>query len=470
MALLTFPHCGRTYVCEDTIGITDIRQARSAYAFALNYGQCQASVFSRSWNPRDASTRNDDTGTDYDVMFDEPIVGFSHRINFIGQSAPYFNRIPLEICDSHDRAAITIGFRFMDTTEAIFLNSFFGGVTSTSGLGANSQRIRITLNNLANTAAINVLDIYYNKTWFDTNVGSPGAVNWIDLTSGTATGGFSASGLQKDGHNVITILQEVTPALRQANRAVAGSLQIGYEFAKNGNGGNWPGGFPAWTPYLLLKDHPLSGAPMAFCGVNEAQVRFYRSDAWTQGTAAATATLSRAYAITPIPSWPAMGDTYTAGVHNSLNAFANSIKGIGYVGGHAIGANRGGFNRPLVGNAYQFTEQIEELTMYGEMPEGATQWMLLAYVRTDNKGGRVQTLAWEASADGVDNITSTTTATGTAARWYYATGSLSAFNQPTNGKVNQCRIVITSSKTIYGARNESQIYWDGVYSYILKFF
>jgi hypothetical protein len=211
---------------------------------------------------------------------------------------------------------------------------------------------------------------------------------------------------------------------------------------------------------------------MSFIGINEADIRFYRTDSWTQGTAAATATRSRAYPLTPIASWPSMGDTYTAGVHNSLNAYANSIKSIGYVAANAIGAQRGGFMRPLVGFSYQFTEQAQTMTFYGEIPEGATQFMLLAYIKMDNAGGRVQTNRVRINPSGFETLASvTTTSFGTtSADWWYVTGNLQAFNSPTNGQVNRCEVIIEVEKTIYGARALSPIYWDGLHSLLLKFF
>jgi hypothetical protein len=212
---------------------------------------------------------------------------------------------------------------------------------------------------------------------------------------------------------------------------------------------------------------------MAFCGINEVDLRTYRTSSWTQGTAAATATNSRAYPLTPIPAFPLMGDTYTAGVHNSLNAYATSIEALGYVAANAIGANRGGFIRPLAGHSYRFTDQFQRLTFYGEIPEGATGWVLLAYVKTENNPPLNETIRFRINANGFETLATTSGLSSgiTAARWYYATGSLAALvNTPTNGQVNRCNIILEVEKTAYSVRTEPRFYWDGVYSYILKFF
>lgn len=460
--MIYFPHCGRTFVCEDTVGITDIRQARSAYAFALTYGQQQVNAHSNAFNTRAGSF----VSPYFQVMFDEPLVGFTNGNNFMKSAAPYYQRMPFEVLDSHDMASITIGFRFMDEAEAMLLQS-------SNGTGRRGQRVTINLVNLANGVNLHVLDIFYDLNWYTGNVSPIIGANVIDLATNYASQGFSASGLQQDGHNVITILKALPASFRQINRAAAGSLQISYEFPKNGNGGNWTGLAGLITSDLTAKTHPLSGAPMSFCGINEAELRTYRTDTWTQGTLPATATLSRAYALTPIPAWPSMGDTYTAGVHNSLNAFATSIKGLGYVGAKSVGANRGGYIRPMIGASYRFNDQLRTLTFWGEIPEGATQWMLLAYVKTENYLGLDETIRFRINADGFQTLstTSTTSSGSTVARWHYATGTLSAFNQPTNGQVNRCQVIIEVEKTAYAVRNNNpSFYWDGVNSFLLKFF
>ena len=168
-----------------------------------------------------------------------------------------------------------------------------------------------------------------------------------------------------------------------------------------------------------------------------------------------------------------MGDAYGTGIHNGLNALAQSIKEIGWIAAKASGTNRGGFMRPLVGDSYRFNEASQTLTFYGEIPNGATKWMLLAYVKTDNRGGSNEALNFRVNANGFDTLSSTshTSSGSNLARWYYATGNLSGFTQPTNGKVNRLDIIIEQSKSIPIAnRIESRTYWDGVHSFLLKVF
>ncbi len=130
-----YPYCGRTFVCSDSVGITDIRQARSAFAFALNYGEQQCNAYSRAWNFRDGAFMTTSVGTTR--MFDEPLVGFSIA-GFRTQANAYFNTIPLELVDSYDAAAITIGFRFASVGEVAFFTAGQGG----TGVGANGHAKR----------------------------------------------------------------------------------------------------------------------------------------------------------------------------------------------------------------------------------------------------------------------------------------------------------------------------------------
>ena len=456
-----YPYCGRTFVCSDSVGINDIRQARSAFAFALNYGEQQCNAYSRAWNFRDGAYMTTSVGTTR--MFDEPLVGFSIA-GFRTQANAYSNVIPLELVDSYDAAAITIGFRFASVGEVAFFTAGQGG----TGVGAYGQKITVSINNIANSAFLEVVDIFYDRSWYFANVGPVSGNNWIDLASGTSQGVTVAQQLEQDGHNVITIITNLPRSLRQINRACAASLNLSYQLPRNINGGIWTSTIIAPSLSLQPKPHPLSGAIMAFCGINEAEVRMFRTDAWEQGTAPATANNSRAYPLTPIPSWPAMGDTYTAGVQNSLTAYANSINGIGWVAFNAVGANSGGFFRPVIGFSNQFTEQMQTLTTYGEIPEGATQFMALAYARYNVTGGGTQTHRIRINANGFDTLATQTNNQG--AVWWYVTGSLSNFSQPTNGQVNRCDIILELEKTVYATRNMGSLYWDGIQSILLKFF
>jgi len=468
MRILTFPHCGRQFECGDTVNIVDIRQAQNAFAFALQYGDLQVNAYTRAWNATDALYLGTFPDGEFITMYDEAVCGFPSRLLFAKSPNAYLQRFPVEIVDSYDSAAITLGFRFMDISEAA---TIAGGST---GQGARGQRIRVQLVNIPNAQATNVVDIYYDRAWYLTNVGTPGGVNWIDLSNQTASPGYSAGGLVQDGHNILSVIHSLPASFRQINRAAAGYLLISYEFPRNSNGTAWQFLPATESAEITYKPHPLTGDRMAFSGINEVQCRFYRTDDWVQGTATPTATNSRAYPILPLPAWPSMGDAYTAGVHIGLNARMNAIKGIGYIAASASGSNRGGIMRPLVGDSFRFNEQtLQALTFYGEIPNGATQWMLLAYVKTDNHGGSNQTLRFRVNANGFDTLSTTshTSSGSNLARWHYATGTLSGFTQPTNGKVNRMDIIIESEKSAPIAnRIEAPTYWDGVHSFFLKVF
>lgn len=467
-----FPYCGRTFVCSDSVGITDIRQARSAFAFALNYGQQQCSAYSRANNTYDAAVITEANG-DKTRLYDQPLVGFAGRGIFVRPTnifSPFTVNIPLELMDSMDMAAITFGFRFADIEEVASMAFVTGGG---NGQGARSQRIRIFLNNLANSLTSSVLEIYYDLQYWQTNVGTAVGSNVIDLATMTASAGFTTANLTQDGHNIITVLHALPRSFRQINRACAASLQIQYEMAKDSSGNTWLLGTTR-NSVLKSKLHPLANTLMAFCGVNEADVRFFRTDSWQQGTAPATLSRSRAYPLTPIPSWPLMGDTYTAGVQNSLNAYANSIQGLGWVGANAVGANVGGFQQPMAGNSYQFFEVATTNTFYGEIPHGATQFMGLAYIKLDNVAGRNQQVGTTIFVDSSNSDFASITFTqfgGGSAGWWYFTGSLDpSFNLPNNGQVNRLKLVLESYKNTYGSRSESTAYWDGIHSILIKFF
>lgn len=468
MNIYTFPHCGRTFVCSDELGILDVRKAIDAFNFALMYGDNQVNAYTRAVNIRERSSIP--FTTEFDVMYDEPVVGFSSNVNFYAQSFVYLNRMPMELADSHDAMELTVGFRMMSVEEAVGSSSGLA-----NGQGVRAQRVTMSISNLPNNRAETILDIYYDRAYYLANISLfPASNPYIDLTTMTASGGLTTAGLTLDGHNVITIFKQITDTLRQPNRAVAGALNVSYEFPRDYNGNPWVNNVQFRTNNLIRrKPHPLSGIEMAFTGLNEVCARTFRTTTWTQGTAPVTSTRSRAYAITPLALMPALGDTMTANLHNYQNALANSIQGIGWSSVKQVGVNRGGFMIPLAGFSYRGNDSDQQVSFYSEVPSQATGFMLLAYVRTTNRSGSNQLITVQMEMNGFETLTTTSTigSGNTAPRWVHVVGSIQPFNLATNGSVNRAKFTLYSEQSVnLPNRVESQIYWDGIQAILIKFF
>jgi hypothetical protein len=168
-----------------------------------------------------------------------------------------------------------------------------------------------------------------------------------------------------------------------------------------------------------------------------------------------------------------MGDTLTHNLHNYQNALATSIKGIGWPAIKAVGANRGGFIRPLAGFSYRGPDADQLMEFYAEVPEGATNFMILAYLRTSNRSASNQTVSVIVDINAPETLTATTNLSSgsTAARWWYVTGSLNFVNLATNNSTNRMKVTLWSEQTVnLNNRVEQPTYWDGIQSILLKFF
>lgn len=479
MRLTTHPHCGRVFICDETLGITDFREALDAFGHVFEYGTHQASGHSRAWNMGGL------TGQGTLGLFDDPLCGIvgssttgGANIDFFpATNSPFVWRHVIELVDNEDAAAVTVGFRFLTREEYANIDPNPNPNAANYGIGADSQRIRIEYRNVDSGAAYTVLDIFANRGGYGTLVGlAATSTKWLDVETGAAQPNAIGGVLNPAGVNVITLLDSIPANLRQSNRGCAGVLILTYEMARNPTGGNWTGA--ARDADFLSAEHPLSGVGYAAAGILECEMITYRSGAWTTGNASNTV---NSRIISAVPSIatnpPQMGALLDTNI-NSLNTYATAAKQVGWPGFKAAGNNRGGINRPLVGDSFNFFEVGgQSMTTSGEIPHGATQWVLIAYLKTTNNAGG-QTLTFRIQKDtttgsAIQTIATTSFASSgsNGARYFRLAGALSAAMLPVSGQVERLTCIVESSKPFpRGAVSEPYHYWDGVFSMILKFF
>jgi len=473
-----FPHCGRVFLCEDTVGIIDAWQLHDAYTFALANGVSFVNEtahqvnFGNWWSGLNQSA----------AILTQPLAGFEGNIaTFVGIGAASTNAVGV-IHPNLDSYALSLSFRFLTQSEyAAFTPQ--NNASNWTGIGYECQRITITLVNDAIAAPGGTLvlaDIFVNiqryQQWVDPSVSIQ---SWtIDLTT-------NPQGLTVGDINNIVALGQITPAMRRAFECQA-HLSMRYEFRVQPNGG-LVSGAGSWNSiaflpiYLGVKRavanfdevlNPLTGVYSGGVGILQTQLTTYFTGAnQTQTGTAATATPTnsagvRTVALMPSTAAATMGDNNSAALWADLRNKALGAFGACWPILSICGRNFGGSFKPILGNAALYDDSVlETMTVPVQIPQGVTGFTVVMYLKT--------TLA---SLVGVHSVTvtlSNTTnaqvlyqltnnAAPTVARYKHAIGNLNTGLLPVSGQVEAYQLEIRVSKTVFRTGVQSITDWDGL--------
>ena len=476
-----YPHCGRTFICGDTIGVTDIRLSSDAYQFIVENGMpfVTASPMALNWGNKYSYGNQDGR------MVNAPVVGCaSHPLGIMGSNvdSPFYSSEAVgEIRPDFDGYAINLCFKFM--TQAEYGNL---GPVPVLGQGYRGQRLTIRMQNhaVAITNAVHTLvDIFVDYAWYNANVAAVAPVNVIDLAVNPR--GFVLGEIS----NAYIVGQLPATMLRAA--CCQGSAFVRYEIPRAANGGLWGAGNSFQdafgTRYANAKfdesTNPVTGFPLGGCGVLSIQLNTFWTGLGTIPTGVAGGTGgSRAIttydseAVTPLP---AMGSLLDALTFTNLRERARSAIGASWTSTSIMSRTIGGVRKPIVGHSGVFTENQfgspydESATMLVQCPHGSNRVVFIALIRTVAGAGTHTVSATLANEAGTftQSLMATTQAAGTGYRYIYFNASLNALMVPNSGLVERFTLRLRSQKSVPRSVQIVEPYQaDGVLAAYLAFY
>jgi len=484
-----YPHCGRTFLCNDVVGVTDIRLSTDAYQHIVENGIPFVSATSAGLNWGNVYS----AGNEAPWIVSAPVVGVgSHPSGIMAANVdnPFYTSEAVgEIRPDFDGFAINLCFKFMSQYEYGRLGPTFS--YTETGAGYRGQRIRIQLENKAVSAPLSVytlVDIFVDYAWYSANVATlPAintAINTIDLQS-------NARGLSVDGVNNVHLVGYLPATLLRALSCQA-SAYFRYEIPRASDGTPWANG-NSFGPNALgvrycvpkFEDslNPVTGVDIGGAGILSANLSTF----WTgrgivpTGVAGGTGgtriiTTFKSEQAEPLPI---MGNANEVLVYSRLRQRGSSAIGVSWPALSIMSRRVGGVLKPIVGHSGVFTENAygspydQSAVFQVQVPSGALNYVMIAIVRTVAGSGAhtvSATLANEAATATLP-ILSTTNASGTSYRTIYQAAPLSVAMRPTSGLVERYSLTLRSRKTTPRSTQTIAPYLaDGVIAFYLAFY
>jgi len=453
-----FPHCGRTFICGDVVGVTDIRLSSDAYQFIMENGMpfVSASPMGLNWGNKYSFGNQDGR------MVNAPVVGCaSHPLGIMSSNVdnPFYSSEALgEIRPDFDGYAINLCFKMMTQAEYGAL-----GPTPVTGNGYRGQRLTINLQNQAiavTNAVYTLIDIFVDYAWYNANVATVVATNVIDLAVNPR--GFVLGNVC----NAYIVGQLPATMLRAAS--CQASAFIRYEIPKSPSGATWAAGNSFadgfGTRYVNAKfdesSNPSTGFPIGGCGVLALQLSTFWTGLGTVPTGVAGGTggsrLITTYdseTATPLPS---MGSLLDALTFSNLRERARSAIGASWTSTSIMARVIGGVKKPIVGHGGVYTENAfgspydESATILVQCPHGSNRVVFIALVRTVAGAGTHTVSATLTNEAGTftQTLMSTTQTAGTGYRHVYLNASLNALMVPNSGLVERFTLRLRSQKSV----------------------
>jgi hypothetical protein len=466
--LLSFPHCGRVFVCQDVLGISDMRMATDAYQYVLENGIPFVNAVASAMNWGNKYT----VGNLSDTLVTMPVVGIEgHPAGGFGVNVgdPFFSTEAVgEIRPDCDGYSLDLCWRMM--TQAEYADFGFSSAQNPSGIGYRGQRITVTIQNQAVAAASStyvLVDIFANYNWYSANVATlpplATAVNTIDLE--TNPQGFALGAI-----NNATIIGTLPASILRGFICQA-SCYFRYEMPKNENGVSWSNtaqtdGFGTLQvmPHFLPVVNPLLGPSddtfdvrMGGVGILSTGLSTFWTGLGTIPTGAVGTGGTRVvttFANQAAQPLLAMGGTVDALQIGNLRLRARSAIGAAWPAISIMARNFGGVLKPICGNGGVYTESdaaANTMTTYIQVPHGAANFVLIARVRTINANASTHTVDFLlTNSDGNASQTlATTTQAGnsTGYRYLYVNAALNTNMRPVSELVERYELRLRSTKS-----------------------
>ena len=497
----THPHSGRVYVAGDTFTILDAWQAADAYQYALESGTQWINEAGVATNP--GSWRNEGSGLTDTSMHHESIVGMSggdstiangqtlQGFRYFTKATPYVANFGGELNGQHDSFALAIDFRFLSEKE--FAS---GPQTGLSGIGARSQRIKVTLIEKSNPTATvlqTLVDIFVDKAYYAANV-SPvvpanNAPELVNLADGIWP--FEPSSPNTDGAiNQLLWIGRIGNTLRK-NGSGAAQLQVTYELPLSPSGASWSTITVLSNTYRNHAKpikHPSTGIYMQNWGVLSLAFSTFREDGAFTQPVLPIGSHGRTQQQFPDTADFVLGQNLGASLFDELRTKGNAAKNVSWPSFYAGFRDFGGIVRPVHGDVARFQQTnvyridhtaSQSRDIWVQVPHGATRFTLYTLVRFSTGCG-LHTLSLTLNRDFTTllggNAVATQTlytasfASGLAPTWVWVDQALGANMSPDQGKVERMKLTITATKATpsYLAAS-SQFYWDGFGAVYLAF-
>lgn len=480
--ILGFPHCGRVFLCDDTLGIVDVWQAVDAYKFALSNGvkfTNQSSAAFNVGNPFTFGNLNGNIATMPTTGIDGGYIQGTTDIPapaFVNGS--YLNYACGELHQECRGYAVNATIRILNADEYARTGPFVYG--NQYGGGWRAQRVTIVLNNLAAGGAnsVTLLDVFADFAYYAANIGGLGTTTinspWvIDLYA------------QPYGMTVGQILNIVAigqlPAIMMRARSCQASMSWRYDFQRDPSGATWGTNlvpqYGALTATFRFEDlqNPLTGKMMNGAGVLGIGLNtFHDGQAYTPTGVAGGTGGSRVATSYPNGFVPAMGDTADALMFVNLQQSARAAFNASWTSISISGRVYAGVYKPIVGNSGRFFDSaIEFMECYIQVPPQCTGFVLIAMVRTIAGVGthRVKADLTNAAGSFTQTMMNTTQTSGTGDRYVYVNGTLNNLMANISGNVQAYKLRLEATKS--APRVPEQItpfLSDGIKAFYLAFY
>lgn len=459
--LQSFPHCGRVFVCSDVLGITDIRTAVDAYQFALENGIPFVNSVASGVNWGNMYSLGVQLGT----LAQQAVTGVTHGFQCLVSSPYYSTEAMGELRPDCDGYSLDLCFRFLTQSQ---YQAFTNYANISDGRGYRSQRITVTIQNqavAANSSTYVLVDIFADYNYYSANVATlpaiTSAVNTIDLA--TNPRGFAVGGIF-NGTFIGTL-----PATMLRNAVCQANCFFRYEMPLAPNGNAWSAppapvnsfGNMFTTASFGPAENPLTGtygeSGNSAAGIISTSLHTFFTGLGTAPTGASggtggarTVTTFLNQTVSPIP---AMGSNLNAAHFSTLLLRARASIRASWPSISIMSRNFGGVLKPICGHGGTYTETdaaTHTMTTYIQVPQGATNYVLIAKVRTITAAGThtIDFLLTSSDNTQQQTLASTTQATfATNYRYLYVNGTLSLPMRPVSGLVERYELRLRSTKS-----------------------
>jgi hypothetical protein len=450
-----FPHCGRTFLCDDVYGIVDAWKANDAYIYAMSNGLTFANESASCYNAGNMWSIGNQSGHIATVPVCGIDGGYIQGNTTIPMGAlvgvPHLTWAVGEIHPECRGTALNMTFRMLNEYEY----SRTGPYLDDTGVGWQSQRITITLSNIASINGAHVLvDIFANFGWYNANVAvvpfTPNVT--IDLSA-------SPYGMRV-GEIVNLVLMGQIPANKMTGQICQAACTLSYEFLRDPTGGNWSTAYlndgVRWGSFRF--DHlvnPQTQKSMGGCGIINFALHTYNDGIPFAGSGTLGPTGGRRQSIsTPSQSLaPTMGTTTSASMFAYLKTTALAAFRAPWHSFSMIGRRFNGVRKPICGNGGLHNDTaLEYHESYIQVPHGITHFVLIAQLQTVATGGTqtVEITLTNFTGTVAQTLLVTTSATSTSERYVYVNALLTSPPPATGvngGKVQPYLIRLESRKS-----------------------